>query len=176
MKRVACVAWLAALALPLSAAAEDLAAVQKKITDAWAGTKSVSAKVTKKVEQTMPNGNRMRVEGTGTYELLRDGGKLKFRMETSADTAVKIKDNENDFKLSSNARIIDHGEYLYNMQTQMGKPNASREKSETAKHEPAASERKMMLETLARENELKMLSDDRVGGVDCYRIEAVART
>lgn len=175
MKRMACVAWLAALALPLTAAGEDLSAVQKKIGDAWSGTKSISAKVTKKLEQNMPNGNRMRSEGSGTYEMLRDGDKVKFRMEATVDTGVKIKDSEKDFKISSTSLVIDDGEYLYNMQTQMGKPNASREKSDTAKRDPAANERKAMFETLTKENELKALSDERISGVDCYRIEATAR-
>ena len=177
MKRMACVACLAVLALPISAAAEDLAAVQKKITDAWAGTKSVSAKVTKKLEQVMPNGNRIRSEGTGTYEMLRDGDKVKFRMETSLDTAVRIKGSESDMKVPSGATtVIDDGEYIYSLQSPMGKPNASREKSQgAAKRELATSDRKSMFETLARENELKVVTDDRVSGVDCYRIEATAK-
>jgi outer membrane lipoprotein-sorting protein len=176
MKRMACVAWLAALALPLTAAAEDLSVIQKKIADAWSGTKSISAKVTKKLEQNMPNGNRMRSDGTGTYEMLREGDKVKFRMEATVDTGVKIKDSEKDFKISSSSLVIDDGEYLYNMQTQMGKPNASREKSDTAKRDPAANDRKAMFETLAKENDVKALPDERVSGVDCYRIEATAKS
>lgn len=177
MKRMACVAWLAVLVLPLSAAGEDLATIQKKVTDAWAGTKSVSAKVTKKLEQVMANGNRIRSEGAGTYEMLREDGKLKFRMETTTDTAIRIKGSENEMKVSGSTTLLDDGEYVYTLQNAMGKPNASRERSESAaKRDPATSERKAMFDALAAGNEVKALSDERVGGVDCYRIEATAKT
>ncbi|MBI5864199.1 MAG: hypothetical protein HZB38_06805 [Planctomycetes bacterium] len=172
MKRNTWMALIAAFAAALPAFGDELADAQKKIVDAWAATRSVSAKMNKKADQTMPNGNRLRTEGDGAYEMAREGDKIRFRTETSVNTAIKLKDSENEMKLSTTQTLIDDGETLYSIQSGMGKTSATREGAANARREPAINDRKAFFEAQARNNELKLASADRVSGVDCYVIEA----
>lgn len=175
MKRLSVCVLAVIFAGAMTVAAADLADVQKKIIDAWAGTKSVSAKVEKKMDMVAGNGNRIRSEGKGTYEMARDGNTTRFRLETESETAIRIKDSEKDMKLPNKALIVDDGEWLYSLQSAMGRPNAFKEKSAGARRDPAINDRKALFDLLARDNELKLGEDKRVGGADCYILEATPK-
>lgn len=172
MMRRSVFGWAILVSATFSAAAEDLASAQNKVIDAWAGTKSVSAKVTKKVDMVAGNGNRIRSDGKGTYEMARDGNKVRFRLETESETAIRIKDSEKDMKLPAKALIVDDGEWYYSLQSAMGRPNAFREKSEGARRDAAVNDRKALFDLLARDNEMTLGKDDKVAGTDCYVFDA----
>lgn len=170
-----CLLGLTLLLCGPAAYADELADAQKQIVDKWDGTKSITAKVAKKANIEARD-NKIRNEGTGTYEMLREGGKVFWRLETKVDMAIAIKGQDKDMKLSQETLLVDDGENLWNMTKSMGGPNVRKSKSNVVKGEPEnSSDRKAFFDALNRDNTVKLQSAARVDSVDCFVLEAAPK-
>lgn len=152
------------LLTPVLCSAKTIEEVEKELEAAINKSKSYSATVLSSTEMDQ-GGMKMSMRMTGTYAVLKDGDKMKFRME--GKTKMEMPGMENapgagEQKLL----VISDGEYTYQLSETMGMKNAVKSKAESEVIPWAA-----MRDT----HELKVLPDEKVDGEDCFVIEAKAK-
>lgn len=167
MKRVGLIAVLGALFgwSAVFASAEDLDSVQKKIVEAWNKHKSLTAKLTTVTQMDLGGGTSMNGTGQGTYEFMKQGGKLLSRLELN-NTIVQ-KQGGDETKLEQQLLMISDGETSHTLSNVFGERRAV--KSRVPAHQTG--EPKALFERLRQENVVKLLPDSTVDGRKVYVIE-----
>ncbi|MCK4343202.1 MAG: outer membrane lipoprotein carrier protein LolA [Phycisphaerae bacterium] len=156
---------LAGLGLGFTSAAlaEDLAAVEKKITADWHKHKSMTAKITAETHMEMGT-MTMDMKGAGTLEVMRTGDKILVRMETN-NTITQVIGGE-ETKLEQPSTIIVDGEFTYSVDEAMGQKRAIKQKIDPA----ITGEPKAMFERFRKDNELKLLPEESIDGKKVFVI------
>jgi len=162
---------VASLALGLSvvaAAADDLAAVETKIVDAWQKHKTIAAKM--KTERVLSiRGMDTEAHVEGRYELLNTGEKILFRMVSKTRSVVRLGDHERRSEQQSTMVLDD--KYVYTLVSTDGKDRATKENFSSDR----SPNPKAQLEMLHKAFTLKLLPEEEVDGQKTYVIEALAK-
>lgn len=160
------------------AAADELAAVQKKIETAWAAHKSMTAKITThtRVEQA---GQLVEGTGEGTFEFLRQGGKLMSRKELKGTLSQKM--GEQEMVMHQQAQLIVDGQYAYayseSVTEIMGnKMPTQRMASKSEIDGQTSGDPKEMFAELTKDHDLKLLPEESIDSHKVYVIQASPRT
>lgn len=149
--------------------AETLEEVQKKIVAAAEKVKSYSSDLNMVMEM-KSEAMTMDSKGQGTFEFMRDGNKMKSRMELKSTGMVKFGDQET--KNDSTVLSISDGEYNYVLNDQAGTKTAVKTKVEPQSTGIATKE---LFDIWAKEHDLKLMPDEKVDGKDAYVIEATPK-
>ena len=150
---------LSLLAVSSSAiAADTLESVEKKITEQWSKLKSLSAKTTMDMNM---QGMSMKSEGTIEY-MTRDGKEL-FRMD------MTMKQSMGGQEMDGSMYTIADGQFVYAVTEMMGQKMAMKQKPDAFQ---GAVGGKQMFEDMRKNNELKLLPDEKVDGQGTFVIEA----
>jgi outer membrane lipoprotein-sorting protein len=147
------------------ASADDLDAVQKKITEAWNKQKSLTAKLTTATQVDLGGGNTMSGTGQGTYEFMKQGGKLLSRFELK-DTIVQNQGKE-ETRMEQERLMISDGETAYTLSAIFGEQRAMKTRVQPSQ----TGEPKALFEQLRQQGEVKLLPDGTVEGRKVYVIE-----
>lgn len=160
---------LVLLALNFSgvALADEIEDLEKKIEASWSKLRSLTAKMTMKTDMSA-EGFKMVSDSTGTYEFLRKGDAVQFRMEMKTVGTTNVAGNEN--KTESTQLTVSDGEYDYTLSETNGQKHATRSKSDKDAMNPKAwmSSQKEMYT-------FKLLPDEKIEGHDCWVIEATPK-
>ncbi len=125
MTKRTCLAVLGIAALTLGArAAEEVESAEKRVINAWKNHKALRARMTT-VQTAEDLGMTLEAHGTGTFELLRAGGKTCFRAEMQ-NTAVLRKGDKSRDREQTVTYVCD-GEYLYSVGEMAGRKMALKE-------------------------------------------------
>ncbi len=154
---------------PSTRPAEDLDTLEKKIEDAWNKSKSLTAKMTLSSRLSVAD-SIVTATGEGTYDFLRQGGKLLSRTEFRSSTLQKTATEENRFE--QHWLAISDGQTSQTLiETTGGEPRVVKAKvvpQQTG--DPQA-----LIESLRREAALAVLPADTVDGRKVHVIEAILR-
>lgn len=162
--RVYC-ALFAGLLLTGTVRAETLEEVEKKIIAASEKIKTMSAKSVSTTETEMAS-MTSKVKQEGTTETARRGEKVYVRAELKSVTLSKMGD-EPEKKTESKVLSIMDGEFLYTVNDEDGKKSAMKMKLPEKTNAPV----KDMFTELHKDNELKLLPEEKVDGKAAYVIE-----
>lgn len=160
----------ALLVYPGALVAEDtLETAEMALKIQWAKQKSISAKITMKMESQRGEDKRS-LKGEGTYEFMRKDDRVLFRQEMTAQS-VQVRGGQ-ESKVEHTYLTISDGEFLYDIRTQWGQTKAAKSKLEDAAMGtgPAAVFKEM--QTMF---EVKQLRDDKLDGKEVYVIETVPK-
>ena len=155
-----------------AAVADDLQAVEKKITEKWQQRKSMTAKMTMEMRMEQP-GMTMESKGDGTHEMLWKGEKVLSRIELKHNMMQKVGDQET--KMSSEVITVIDGEFAYTLNTQemMGQQMKTAHKTDI---DPQMSgDPKVMFEQLAKDNDLVLAPEETVDGRKVFVIVATPK-
>ena len=151
-----------------AALADDLEAAEKRIVEAWGKHKSMSAKIA--TTNHMEMGDMvMDGKGEGTLEMQREGDKQFIRMELK--NAMTRKAGGQETKTDQAMTLIADGEFAYTSSDAMGKPVVVKSKIDPM----MTSEPKALLAELRKQNDLKLLPEDKVDGQKVFVIEATPK-
>ncbi len=129
MKRWGVWAGLAcgALLAVATVSAETLEDVEKQVMELWGKNASMTATVHMKLDMQMPgNGGKAETEGNGTFEWMRSGDKVLYRMELKNKMIVHVK--EQQMALEQETVSVSDGEKTTTLSSQMGRRTATRDK------------------------------------------------
>ena len=144
-------------------AAEDLAAVQKQIADAWAKHKSMSAKIN--MTTSMDAGDsKVEGKGEGNMEFMRKGERVYLRQELKNTMSQP---GAPESKMEHSMLIIIDGEFAWQLSEMMGQKTAMK----TTIDPRMTTEPKAFFTELSKDNEFKLLPDEAVDGKKTYVIE-----
>ncbi len=163
--------WLAGLVLGQAAAAlggDDLETVEKKIAEAWNKHRSISAKVAL-VNRILLMGENRESTGSGTYEFIKDGDRLRSRLELKSKMTHKV--GEEERVIEQQMTMVSDGETAQTLYEAFGKKQVFKTKVEPY----LTGEPKARLEQLRKVNDLKLLPEDTVDGRKVYVIEATPK-
>ena len=146
-----------------AAVADDLQALEKKITAGWDKHKSMTAKMT----MTLHMGNH--ATGAGTFEVLNKGGKVLSRMEMKVEMVHKAGDQE--MRMEQRITSIVDGEYTYMVMDMMGQKTAMKMNIDPEK----SADPKSMFASLRKTTELKLLPDETIDGKKVHVLEATPK-
>lgn len=144
---------------------ETFEEVEKKLTDAAKAVKSVQMKMQMDMKMSQP-GFEMTQVMTGTYVHMRDGEKVKSRMEGEAKSVQKMGDTENT--QNTKTVVVSDGETLYTLNEAGGNKTVYKSKAPDMDEMPWAAAKE--------DNDFKVLPDEKIDGADCYVIESAAKT
>jgi outer membrane lipoprotein-sorting protein len=151
--------------LALTAAADDLAQVEKAIAEAYGKVRSCRGKMASEVNMETP-GFSMKSTTTGAYEFARKDGKFYSRSENKESGETKVGDQVTKTE-GSTLSIVDP-EYVYSLSEQNGVKTANKMKlQQNMDEQPLAAMRKT--------HEIKLLPEETVNGAACYVIEATPK-
>jgi len=157
-------ALVLAIALP-AAAADSLKTVEQKIIKAWQQHKSMTA--TLKMVTRMKQGDKMvNGSGKGTYEFVRKGKQVPYRMEMKGRSVTKG-DGEEMTQDYQNISVSD-GEFTYALMHVNGKPFATKMKVVPGN----SPDPKGGFQMLRKTSRLKLLPTEKIDGKEVYVIEA----
>ena len=145
--------------------AQSLDDIEKKVTEAHGKMKSYTSK-TKTVQNMDMGGQKMSVDYGGTVEWKRDGDKQKFRTDMKGSTTMGDQP-----KMDVSVLMVSDGEFLYTLTSQMGQTTAMKQKPDTA----ATGDPKKLFEKIKVDNNIKVLPDTKVDGMDTYVLEVVPK-
>jgi len=146
--------------------AQTVEEVEKKLVDAHGKMKSYTSK-TKTVQNFDMSGMKMTSDYGGTVEWKREGDKQKFRTEMKGSTTMGDQP-----KMEMSVLMISDGEFLHTVQTQMGQTSAMKQKPDTS----ATGDPKKLFEKIRSDNNVKIMPDAKVDGMDTYVLEVVPKT
>lgn len=148
--------------------ADDLETIEKKITQAWQKHKSMTAKM--KMVSRMAMGEMVtESEAEGTYELVREGKQVLFRMDLESKSVTKTGDQE--IKSAQQVTTICDGEYVYSLGDTMGQKMATKMKPDPkGSNDPGE-----ILKMLRKDHELKLLPAETIDGQKVHVIEAIPK-
>jgi outer membrane lipoprotein-sorting protein len=143
--------------------AEDLAAVEKHIADAWAKHHSLTAKINMTTSMGMGD-SKMEGKGEGSIEFLRKGDKLYLRQELKNTIAQP---GSPDAKMETSTQTIVDGENAWQLSEMMGQKSAVKSNIDPR----MTTDPKAFFAEFSKDNELKLLPDETVDGKKTYVIE-----
>lgn len=156
------------LGAPTTRADDKIDAIAREAIEKWNAVKSLKAKMTVRSEVARM-GQVMRTNVTGSFELLRKGGKALYRQEHNATSML----DANGRKMTINARILTvyDGEYLYQHQVaeQLGQNMATKRKMDSGGMLAGGEQ---MFDILRSNFDLTAGADTKVNGDDCWVIDA----
>ena len=170
MKR--CIVWnvsvLSVLLLPpLAVGGDTTEAVEKKLIENWSKVQSLSAKLVMSADMGSED-QKGSAKGEGTFEYMLKDGKALFRNEMKM-----TQEFGGAQKMETSTLTISDGQFAYMLTDGMGQKMAMKRKAgEGGSGNPGGKE---VFETLKKDNDLKLLPDDKVDGKDAYVIEAVPK-
>jgi outer membrane lipoprotein-sorting protein len=167
VSRIAAGVLVLGILAPL-ALAEDLADVEKKISDAWEKHSSMSAKVSVVGNVKMEEGET-KTTGQGTYEMLRKDGKDLIRTEMTTAIVSTIAGQE--MKTEQKSLTIVESDFAYSLAEVMGQKMATK----TAVTEQHASDPANVFRTLREQFTLKLLPSETVDGQETWVVEATPK-
>ncbi|MBL0928025.1 MAG: outer membrane lipoprotein carrier protein LolA [Phycisphaerales bacterium] len=149
-------------------AGEDLAAVEKKIGEAFAKVKSAKAKLT--LTQDMKMGEMsMQGKGNGTIEFVRDGDKLKSRMELKNAQNMKMGESEN--KSESEVLQITDGQFNWVLSSSAGQKQAMKTKADSN----SSADPSTMLGQMKKDSDVVLAADETIDGRKVWVLEATPK-
>lgn len=157
-------AWAA-----VTAWADTLEEVEKKIVDAADKVKSFTADVSTVTEakgEGFSTSSRMQ----GTSEVMRKGDTVLMHMELKTTGVTKIGDQEQ--KMESTSLMVCDGDFNYVLTEQAGQKMAMKMKADP---KMAGISSKQLFTEWGKENDLKLLPDEKVDGRDAYVIEVTPK-
>jgi outer membrane lipoprotein-sorting protein len=151
------------------ASAEDLDAVQKKIVDAWSKQKSLTAKLTTATQVDLGGGTSMSGTGQGTYEFLKQGGKLLSRLELK--TTIVQKQGAEENRMEQQMLMVSDGEIAHTLTEAFGEQRAMKSRVPAGQ----TGEPKALIEQLRQQGEVKALPEGTVDGRKVYVLEVTPK-
>lgn len=158
-------ALLGSLMVCSTLAADTLENVEKQIVDANDKVKSMSGKLTSKGEMSM-GGTSMTNLAEGTFEYVRQGDKMRYRIDMKNSMA------QGDMKMDSTNQLICDGDAVLLIQDQGGMKQGRKMKPEGSMQLSA----KQIFDEMKKENDLKLLPDETIDGKPAFTIEATPKT
>lgn len=146
-------------------AADTIESVKKAWIEQVDKTKSVTFKMTSKSEIEM-GAMKTKMDSEGNMEMERKDGKVKFRSEMKMKTS-QGSDPAQDSKMLS----VCDGEFIYILNDMPQMKSAMKQKAD----KNMATLGKEQWESLEKDNDLKLLPDEKVDGKDCWVIEATPK-
>jgi outer membrane lipoprotein-sorting protein len=147
--------------------ADDLATVEKQISQAWDKHKSMTAKINMSSSMDM-GGTVMESKGEGIMELMRKGDKTFYRMELKSTMPQPV---GAEAKMEQNMLSILDGEFAWMLSEMSGQKMAMKTKPDPR----MTGEPKAMFAEYRKDHELKLLPDDTVDGKKAYVVEATPK-
>jgi len=128
--------------------------------------KSMSARLT--VTATVRD-EGMEIESTqaGSYEMVRDGSKTKYRRETTIKSVQRIEGEEE--KIEQRELVVCDGDYVYSLTDSLGVPTATKNKVD---RRLSGRINRNMFWRWHKAYDLKLLPDAEVDGIKTYVFEA----
>ena len=154
-------AWL----LTGAVVADDLAAVEKAVQEAYGKVKSVRAKIVGETNMENPSFS-LKGASTGSYEFARQGGKYYARTETKDSSETTMAGQSN--KTEGSTLTVCDGEWIWSLSDQMGTKTATKMKVQKDIDRDS-------FQQLKESHSLKLLPEEKVNGADCYVIEATPK-
>jgi hypothetical protein len=175
MRKTVRMVWLAGAVLGLSfipARADELDAVQKKICEAWAKHKSITAKIT--LEQRFELGGMvLQTKGDGIFECMRKGDKTLSRTELKLTTTQKFGDEEK--KMDQEMLSIVDEQYSYTLSSSdfEGQKRTIAVKGEI---DPQMNpDPQVMFKRVAQDHDLKLMPEEAIDGKKVFVIAATPK-
>ena len=154
---------------PAAALGQDPNAVEKNIIEAWNKHKSMTAKMSLSGRMTIADSTVDQM-GEGTYEFLRQDGKLLSRLELTSTTVQTTGTEET--KVEEHLLAVSDGDLSQTL-IELGNGEARVVKSKVLPSQ--SGDPKMLLDYLRHEGAVGSLPDDTVEGRKVYVIEVVLR-
>ncbi len=170
-KHVSHAAFIACVMFPaIVMAGESLESVAKQLEGVGGKLKSMSAK--QLVEVNSDSGDlKMESHTSGKYEYVRKGEETLWRLESETSSVTTVAGNK--VKMDQKATMICDGKFIYSISETMGQKTAM--KNAAPKNDTSVAG-KGFFDTLKKDNTLKLLPDDKVGGKEAFVIEAVPKS
>jgi len=154
--------------LALAVPRETLEAIEREIAEKWTKIKTLSGTMTMSSDMSM-EGSSSKSESTGTYEYMKKGDKLVYRMHMKMSMVNNFGGQE--MKMDSEVTSICDGAFVYTLTDQGGQKSAAKMKADNSQSMDTMS----TLTTLRQHNTLKLLADESLDGQGVYTIEAMAK-
>jgi len=146
--------------------------VEKKLEEAYSKVKSYSGKLTSTTEMEYGEGMSMKAEMEGTIEAVRKDRTFLTRSDLKSKTNTKMQGT--DMKMEQVILSIMDGEYTYSLVDNTDGPMKGQKQAMkfkiTEPQDPAP------IKDLKKDNNLKLLADEKVDGSDCYVVEATPKS
>jgi outer membrane lipoprotein-sorting protein len=150
--------------------AETIEEVIEKLATAQTEVKSYSAKTKHMQDMDLGDGNKMKSQTEGTYYWMKKGDKFMFRTDMSGTS-------ENTFggqtvKSTDKTTSVCDGDHMYTLSEQDGQKHAMK-----AEVPPGTGDMdvRSSFSEMRMEQDLKVLPDETVDGMDCFVIEATPK-
>jgi outer membrane lipoprotein-sorting protein len=147
-------------------AGDTLESVEKTIIGKWAALSSMSTKMTMVSEMDMGD-TKISTKAESVVEYLKKDGKELHRQEMTTETTFGAGQS-----MKSSITSVDDGEFLWGLQEQMGNTMVTKQKSGQMQGSPGGEK---MFADLRERNNLKLLPEEKVDGVDCHVIEGTPK-
>lgn len=147
-----------------AASADELADVEKLLTEKYRELKSMRMKLKTVMDMSM-EGYETRGESVSTMEWVRKDGKWYSRTETRDKSTTKIADEVQSSE-SSGLMVCD-GEHVYSFSETDGQKHCTRTRAE-----PDADWNRNPITMMRENHDLKLLPEESIDGTACYVIEA----
>lgn len=158
-----CTLILAMGALAATSLAADIEEVAEALGKAQAALKTYSAKF----KDSSQLSTEMKSESQGTFEWMRTDETVKFRRDTRSKSTQDLEGEK--MVVDENRTIMSDGKFHYQINNEL--KNVLKQK-----FDPRTSDTldvRALLRSMENEyNEMKVLDDEKVGGYDCYVVEA----
>jgi outer membrane lipoprotein-sorting protein len=166
--RTSWIGLLGVLGVVACACADELETTQKRITEAWRGHKTITAKFTMTSKMEM-GGMSMESNGAGTFEFMRKGDKPLVRMELKASMVRKMGGEEQ--KTEQPILTVVDGEFAYVVTEMQGQKTAFK----TTIDPQATGDPEAMLSELRKEENLKLLPEETLDGRKAFVFESTPK-
>ncbi|MHC4676212.1 MAG: LolA family protein [Planctomycetota bacterium] len=157
------------LILVSSTSAKKIEDIEKELVQKSVKIKSYTAKTETKQDMDIGQGNKIKSESKGTMEWMRKDQKCLYRMEMKGSSVNIISGKET--KSKSTVKIICDGQFLYTLSNTDGQKMAIKAKAVPAQSQDTKSLFKMW----RKDHNLKLLTNEKFDGKDCYVIEATPK-
>ncbi|MBI5765215.1 MAG: outer membrane lipoprotein-sorting protein [Planctomycetes bacterium] len=161
---------MGALVSTTAQAGENLEAVVKRLEEVGAKLKSMSAAQIVEVNSETAD-FKMVSHTSGKYEFVRKGDTTLFRLESETTSVTTVAGNQ--VKMDQKMTMICDGKFNYTISDSMGQKTAM--KSAVQKNDMSVAG-KGFFDTLKKDNNLKLLSDEKVDGKEAFVLEVVPKS
>ncbi len=155
-------------ALAAGAQADEVDEVVKQISAQFAKVDSIQASV-REHQETAAGRKQVAFDSDGTYEMLRDAGKLKSREELKRKLSIDA--SQRDAGLENVSLSINDGEFVYTLVRSLGTPLVHKRRPDPL-HSPDAA---VVVAALREKYTLQKLPDAKVDDADCCAIETTLK-
>lgn len=148
-----------------TAFAEPIEEVEKKLVDAHSKLRSYTARLKDVEDFPLTAGDYMKSDTDGIVEWMRKGDTILYRMEIKGTSAQKFGATES--KAEQTSTFVSDGEMFYTLGEQLGQKRFIKQNRDSSIN----GDFRTMLETVRRDNDVKLVADDKVDDAECFVVE-----